>query len=57
MIQTALVGVAQGFSNLPHQCQAHPDIELIDALAQEAVEALGVGIMFEDQGWATLVLG
>ena len=33
VIQTALMGVAQGFSNLPHQCQAHADIELIATLA------------------------
>ena len=56
MIEAALVGILQGFSDLPHQCQAHADIELIAALAQEEIEAHGLGVMFEDQCWATLVL-
>ena len=48
MIEAALVGILQDFSDLPHQCQAPANIELIAALAQEEIEAHGVGIMFED---------
>jgi hypothetical protein len=57
VIEAALVGVSQGFSDLPHQCQAHADIKLIAALAQEEIEAHGRGVMFEDQCWPALVLG
>ena len=33
VIETALMGILQDFSDLPHQCQAPADIELIAELA------------------------
>jgi hypothetical protein len=50
------MGILQRFGDLAHQVKTGSDTQRLSTVAQEPVEALGLGVVLKDQGRTALVL-